>query len=103
MALRLSSASFEDATLGMQGSRTDDGQALSVLFDRLQVESATADTDTSPQVQRAEGVVQCEGSGWVSVQVRGSGVACHTGARSCFYRRIDFSAGHALVRDGGAK
>ena len=72
MALRLSSASFEDATLGMQGSRTDDGQALSVLFDRLQVESATADTDTSPQVQRAEGVVQCEGSGWVSVQVRGA-------------------------------
>ncbi len=25
---------------------------------------------------------------WVSAEVLGDGVACHTGARSCFYRRI---------------
>jgi phosphoribosyl-AMP cyclohydrolase len=26
---------------------------------------------------------------WLSVSVRGDGVACHTGAKSCFYRSID--------------
>lgn len=25
---------------------------------------------------------------WVAVEVQGDGVACHTGARSCFYRRV---------------
>lgn len=25
---------------------------------------------------------------WLSVRVKGAGVACHTGARTCFYRRI---------------
>ncbi|MBX9589135.1 MAG: phosphoribosyl-AMP cyclohydrolase [Hyphomonadaceae bacterium] len=25
---------------------------------------------------------------WLKVQVRGDGVACHTGARSCFYRAL---------------
>ena len=25
---------------------------------------------------------------WLSVRVRGDGVACHTGAKSCFYRRV---------------
>lgn len=25
---------------------------------------------------------------WLSVQVEGNGVACHTGARSCFYRQV---------------
>jgi phosphoribosyl-AMP cyclohydrolase len=25
---------------------------------------------------------------WVRVRVRGAGVACHTGARSCFYRTV---------------
>jgi phosphoribosyl-AMP cyclohydrolase len=25
---------------------------------------------------------------WISAEVLGSGVACHTGARSCFYRRV---------------
>ena len=72
MALRLSSASFEDTNLGMQGTRTDDGQVLSVLFYGLQVESAAADIDAAPQVQRTEGTVLCEGSGWVSVQLRGA-------------------------------
>ncbi|MEO1205820.1 MAG: phosphoribosyl-AMP cyclohydrolase [Pseudomonadota bacterium] len=26
---------------------------------------------------------------WLSVRVQGDGVACHTGAKTCFYRRID--------------
>lgn len=25
---------------------------------------------------------------WISAEVQGDGVACHTGARSCFYRRV---------------
>jgi phosphoribosyl-AMP cyclohydrolase len=28
---------------------------------------------------------------WLQVKVRGAGVACHTGARSCFYRRLDLA------------
>lgn len=40
---------------------------------------------------------------WLRVAVGGAGVACHTGARSCFYRKIvaDPAApsGVALVRD----
>lgn len=26
---------------------------------------------------------------WLRVRVEGAGIACHTGARSCFYRRVD--------------
>ena len=26
---------------------------------------------------------------WLRVEVEGNGVACHTGARSCFYRRLE--------------
>jgi phosphoribosyl-AMP cyclohydrolase len=33
----------------------------------------------------------------VQVRVRGAGVACHTGARSCFYRRVALA--DLLVRD----
>jgi phosphoribosyl-AMP cyclohydrolase len=29
---------------------------------------------------------------WLKVTVNGAGVACHTGARSCFYREIDLDA-----------
>lgn len=72
MKLQLMAASFEDSSLGMRGTRTDDGQVLSVLFDRLHVESLALDTDAAPQVRRVEGVVQCEGLGWVSVQLRGA-------------------------------
>ncbi len=25
---------------------------------------------------------------WISAEIEGDGVACHTGARSCFYRRV---------------
>ena len=30
---------------------------------------------------------------WLTAAVQGSGVACHTGAQSCFYRRLEMSAG----------
>jgi hypothetical protein len=59
----------------MNGTRTDDGQLMSLLFDSLHVESAAADLDIAPQVKRAEGLVQCEGQGWVSVQLRGAMLA----------------------------
>ena len=29
---------------------------------------------------------------WMKVEIRGAGVACHTGARSCFYREIPVGA-----------
>ena len=35
----------------------------------------------------------------VSVTIRGVGVACHTGATSCFYRRVELGGARALVRD----
>ncbi|MEQ1716478.1 MAG: phosphoribosyl-AMP cyclohydrolase [Hyphomicrobium sp.] len=28
---------------------------------------------------------------WIAAEVDGDGVACHTGARSCFYRRLDLA------------
>jgi phosphoribosyl-AMP cyclohydrolase len=30
---------------------------------------------------------------WISAEVAGTGVACHTGAKSCFYRRVTWTAG----------
>lgn len=75
MPLSLLSASFGDASPGFRSTRTEDGQVLSVLFDRLQIESARHDTDAAPQALRAEGVVQCRGSGWVVVEVRGATAA----------------------------
>jgi len=37
---------------------------------------------------------------WLLVEVQGNGVACHTGSRSCFYRRVvsapDAASGSAL-------
>jgi phosphoribosyl-AMP cyclohydrolase len=32
---------------------------------------------------------------WLRVTVEGAGVACHTGARSCFYRKLTLPAGTA--------
>lgn len=29
---------------------------------------------------------------WISAQIGGVGVACHTGSYSCFYRRLDWNA-----------
>ena len=37
----------------------------------------------------AEMRVDCDQDAlWISARVRGNGVACHTGAKSCFYRRV---------------
>ncbi len=33
---------------------------------------------------------------WLRVSVAGSGVACHTGAVSCFYRTLSLGAGHPI-------
>ena len=38
---------------------------------------------------------------WLKVEVEGGGVACHTGTRSCFYRRITLDQGAA--RPAGLK
>lgn len=32
---------------------------------------------------------------WLKVEVKGDGAACHTGARSCFYRRVVGGGGEA--------
>jgi hypothetical protein len=71
MTLKLMSSAFEDTSLGVTGTRTDSGNALSVLFDNLQADSQATDLDDAPQLRRAEGTVQCEGQGWVDVLVRG--------------------------------
>ena len=64
--------------------------------------------DTSGQIQRlVEMRVDCDQDAFVAlVEVGGDGGACHTGRRSCFYRRIE--AGQdgtrlAFVEDNRAK
>lgn len=37
---------------------------------------------------------------WMRVDIAGQGVACHTGARSCFYRRVEFGARGGAGDDG---
>lgn len=73
MALQMLSASFGDASPGPYSSTaTEDRRVLSLLFDELVVKSERTDTDAAPQVRRVEGVIQCAGTGWISVQVRGA-------------------------------
>jgi len=51
----------------------------------------------------AEARVDCDQDAiWLKVTVAGDGVACHTGARSCFYRTIALGPGGvpALARSG---
>lgn len=72
MQLKLMTAVFDEPSLGAHSTRTDSGNVLSVLFDQLLANSQASDLDSAPQLQRAEGIVQCEGQGWVSVLVRGS-------------------------------
>ena len=52
---------------------------------------------TSGQVQKVvEARIDCDQDAvWLKVLPQGDGGACHTGARSCFYRRIE--AGGQLV------
>jgi phosphoribosyl-AMP cyclohydrolase len=63
--------------------------------------------DTSGQIQRlVEMRVDCDQDALVAlVQVGGDGGACHTGRRSCFYRRIEIDASGprlAFVEDAKA-
>ena len=36
---------------------------------------------------------------WLKVEVEGNGVACHTGARTCFYRQVGLDAGATRPAD----
>ena len=55
--------------------------------------------DTSGQIQRLEDLrVDCDQDALVArVTVGGDGGACHTGRRSCFYRRVVASDGQARL------
>jgi phosphoribosyl-AMP cyclohydrolase / phosphoribosyl-ATP pyrophosphohydrolase len=56
--------------------------------------------ETSGHVQHVDGVyVDCDRD-TVLVQVHQEGVACHTGARSCFFTRLSGSAGGAAAAAG---
>lgn len=68
--LTINAAAFEDSTLGAHAARTDDGRAFSILFDAFGAECRPA--DGSARLARAEGFIQCEGRGWLSLSVRGA-------------------------------
>jgi phosphoribosyl-AMP cyclohydrolase len=53
--------------------------------------------ETSGQVQRVDELrIDCDQDAvWLKVRPQGDGGACHTGARSCFYRAVE---GGRLVR-----
>jgi phosphoribosyl-AMP cyclohydrolase len=55
--------------------------------------------ETSGQIQRLEELrVDCDQDALVArVTVGGDGGACHTGRRSCFYRRVETSGGTARL------
>jgi phosphoribosyl-AMP cyclohydrolase len=56
--------------------------------------------DTSGQTQRlVELRVDCDQDALLArVEVGGDGGACHTGRRSCFYRRVELLDGQAILR-----
>ncbi|MBD0416375.1 phosphoribosyl-AMP cyclohydrolase [Oryzicola mucosus] len=39
---------------------------------------------------------------WLRVQVAGHDATCHTGRRSCFYRKVGVSGGSAVLSDDGS-
>lgn len=48
----------------------------------------------------AEARVDCDQDVlWIAVEIAGQGVACHTGARSCFYRRLPLGKAAAAARE----
>lgn len=55
--------------------------------------------DTSGQIQRLEELrVDCDQDALLArVSVGGDGGACHTGRRSCFYRRVEASGGQSRL------
>ncbi len=54
---------------------------------------------TSGQIQSVvEMRIDCDQDAvWLKVRVAGDGGCCHTGRRSCFYRRIDISDGRPTL------
>ncbi len=56
--------------------------------------------DTSGQIQRlVELRVDCDQDALLArVQVGGDGGACHTGRRSCFYRRVELQGGQVILK-----
>jgi phosphoribosyl-AMP cyclohydrolase len=59
--------------------------------------------ETSGNFQRVKEIrTDCDQDAvWLKVEVAGDDVSCHTGRRSCFYRRVELSHGQAaLVTDG---
>lgn len=77
MSLQLQSASFEADSSGFHVSRTDSGNALSVLFDHVVVKSGPQDADPRPQVIRLDGGITYQGHGWVHVDLRGYALSTH--------------------------
>jgi len=57
--------------------------------------------DTSGQIQRLQELrVDCDQDALLAlVEVGGDGGACHTGRRSCFYRRVTFDDGQAALAE----
>jgi phosphoribosyl-AMP cyclohydrolase len=55
--------------------------------------------DSSGQIQRLKELrVDCDQDALMAVvEVGGDGGACHTGRRSCFYRRVELNLGHAVL------
>ncbi len=74
MSLKLIAVNFTSASIGTASSQTDDRKTLSVLFDDLVASHQPQDGHDQPQVARLDGAIQCEGAGWVAIQVRGG---CH--------------------------
>jgi len=61
--------------------------------------------DTSGQIQRLKELrVDCDQDALMAVvEVGGDGGACHTGRRSCFYRRVELSGGRAVLVERDVK
>ena len=57
--------------------------------------------DTSGQIQRLKELrVDCDQDALMAVvEVGGNGGACHTGRRSCFYRRVEVAGGRAVLAE----
>jgi phosphoribosyl-AMP cyclohydrolase len=55
--------------------------------------------ETSGQIQSVvEMRIDCDQDAvWLKVRVAGDGGCCHTGRRSCFYRRIEISGGRPTL------
>jgi phosphoribosyl-AMP cyclohydrolase len=93
-------------------SSADDGELLMLAHMNAEALSRTLDTgiahfwsrsrqqlwkkgETSGNFLRvAELRTDCDQDAvWLKVRIEGDGAACHTGRRSCFYRRIEFAEG----------